>query len=76
MTAAEMLEAADPVCLEDVRAHARAVLEPGIWDFVEGGSGTERVMAANRAAFAEVALVPRVLTGVAEADPRTRLLGG
>ncbi|WDG32589.1 alpha-hydroxy acid oxidase [Streptomyces sp. CA-278952] len=75
MTVAEVLEDPDPVCLDDVRADARAVLDPGVWDFVEGGSGTEAVLAANRAAFADIALVPRVLTGVAEADTRTRLLG-
>ncbi|MEU0476103.1 alpha-hydroxy acid oxidase [Streptomyces olivaceus] len=75
MTVTEVSKAPDPVCLDDVRAAARGVLDPSVWDFVEGGSGTEEVLAANRAAFADVALVPRVLTGVAKADTRTRLLG-
>lgn len=75
MTVAEAPTAPGAVCLDDVRADARAVLDPGVWDFVEGAGGTESVLAANRAAFADVALVPRVLTGVAEADTRTRLLG-
>ncbi|MFF8670246.1 alpha-hydroxy-acid oxidizing protein [Streptomyces sp. NPDC015242] len=49
-------------------------MEAGVWDFGEGGSGTEAVLAANRAAFADVALLPKMLTGVVEADTRTRLI--
>ncbi|MGP3948723.1 alpha-hydroxy acid oxidase [Streptomyces sp. 7N604] len=74
MTAPEGVKAARTVCLDDVRAAAEAALGTGDWDFVEGGSGTEAVLAANRAAFADVALVPRVLTGVAEADTGARMI--
>jgi hypothetical protein len=52
MTIAEAMKAPAPVCLDDVRSAARAVLEPAVWDFVEGGSGTEAVLVANRAAGA------------------------
>ncbi|MEU5051467.1 alpha-hydroxy acid oxidase [Streptomyces sp. NPDC021096] len=75
MTAAEANPAMTAVCLDDVRAAAEAVLEPAVRDFAEGGSGTEAVLAANRAAFADVALVPRVLTGVTAADTGAKLLG-
>ncbi|MEU6482650.1 alpha-hydroxy acid oxidase [Streptomyces sp. NPDC046887] len=74
MTTAPAVTAPAAVCLEDIRTAARAALDPAVWDFVEGGSGSEAVLAANRAAFADIALVPRMLTGVVEADPRARLV--
>ncbi|MGW6647310.1 alpha-hydroxy acid oxidase [Streptomyces iakyrus] len=74
MTATDVAAAPAAVCLDDVRTAARAALDTGVWDFVEGGSGTETVIAANRAAFADIALVPRMLTGVVEADTSTRLI--
>ncbi|MFJ9034291.1 alpha-hydroxy acid oxidase [Streptomyces sp. NPDC102274] len=58
-----------------MRERARKVLAPEVWDFVEGGSGTEFTIAANRAAFDEIALIPRVLTGVIAADTSARLVG-
>ncbi|MFG2197133.1 alpha-hydroxy acid oxidase [Streptomyces sp. NPDC048639] len=75
MTATDDRPAAAAVSLEDVRATARTALDPGVWDFVDGGSGTESTLAANRAAFAELALVPRVLTGVTAADTTVQLAG-
>ncbi|WP_316525863.1 alpha-hydroxy-acid oxidizing protein [Kitasatospora brasiliensis] len=38
---------------------ARARLPPEIWDFIEGGSGAERALAANREIFGRHALRPR-----------------
>ncbi|MDW4901630.1 alpha-hydroxy acid oxidase [Streptomyces californicus] len=64
-----------PLSLADIRAAAHSILPAGIWDFIEGGSGTESTLAANKAAFTDVALVPRVLTGVATADTGARLVG-
>nr|WP_223243499.1 alpha-hydroxy acid oxidase [Streptomyces sp. CBMA123] len=61
--------------MDGIRAAARAVLDPAVWDFVDGGSGTESTLAANRTAFAELALVPRVLTGATAADTAERLVG-
>jgi len=61
-------ELAAPVCLDDVRRMAKETLAPDIWAFVEGGSGAETTLAANRAAFDSVALLPRVLTGVSTSD--------
>ncbi|MFC8619175.1 alpha-hydroxy acid oxidase [Micromonospora purpureochromogenes] len=58
-----------PVCLGDFAELARAAVSPGVWDYVDGGSGAETTLAANRAALDRVAVLPRMLTGVD--DPRT-----
>ncbi|WP_081982841.1 alpha-hydroxy acid oxidase [Streptacidiphilus albus] len=50
-------------------------LVPGdVWDFVQGGSGGERTLAANRAALDDIAVVPGVLRGVGTPSTRTRLV--
>jgi 4-hydroxymandelate oxidase len=61
--------------LGDVAAAARAALPPDVWDFLQGGSGAERTLRSNRAAFDRVALRPRVLVDVAEISLRTSLFG-
>src|SRR4051794_11400501 len=48
----------------DYERSARTVLVPSVWDFVAGGAGAERTVAANREAFARASLRPRVLSGV------------
>lgn len=63
------------VCLADFAEQARARLPRDVWDFLAGGSGAETTMNANRSALDRVAVVPRVLAGVTEAETRTRLLG-
>ena len=62
--------------LDDLAATARSKLPAEVWDFVEGGAGRERTLAANRDAFERIRLRPRVLTGVTEVDPRVSVLGG
>ena len=64
-----------PVCVEDYRDLARRQLDDQVWDFVEGGAGTERTVSANRRAFERVTLRPRVLVDVSGCDTRTELLG-
>ncbi|MFJ9890721.1 aminotransferase class I/II-fold pyridoxal phosphate-dependent enzyme [Streptomyces sp. NPDC091287] len=64
-----------PLSLDDFETGARARLQPDVWDFIEGGAGEERTLAANREAFARTRLRPRVLTGVGEVDPATTVLG-
>ncbi|MDH6521533.1 (S)-3,5-dihydroxyphenylglycine transaminase [Streptomyces sp. SAI-135] len=64
-----------PLTLADYAARARTRLAPGVWDFVAGGAGDERTLAANTAAFDRVRLRPRVLTGVGRPDLATRVLG-
>ncbi|MEU6850948.1 alpha-hydroxy acid oxidase [Actinacidiphila alni] len=61
--------------LAALRERARARLDPVHWDFYEGGAGAETALAANEAAFARLALLPRVLTGAGAADPAITLLG-
>ncbi|MEU9900760.1 aminotransferase class I/II-fold pyridoxal phosphate-dependent enzyme [Streptomyces phaeochromogenes] len=64
-----------PLTLADYAELARRRLEPGVWDFITGGAGDERALAANAAAFDGVRLRPRVLSGVARPAPATRILG-
>ena len=63
-----------PFSLADMARLAEAVLPPEVWDYVTGGAGTERTLAANRAAFDAVGLLPRVLAGVEKAATGCRLL--
>jgi 4-hydroxymandelate oxidase len=58
-----------------VVAAARAVLPPDVWGYLQGGSGAERTLRANRAAFDRVALRPRVLVDVGTISLRTSLFG-
>ncbi|MEU9860039.1 aminotransferase class I/II-fold pyridoxal phosphate-dependent enzyme [Streptomyces sp. NPDC047971] len=67
--------AAPPVTLADYAAAARSAVDPDVWDFLEGGAGDERTLAANLAAFDRAQLRPRVLTGQGAPDTRTALLG-
>ncbi len=59
----------------DFEPAARARLPADIWDFIAGGSGAERTLAANLAQFGHYALRPRVLVDVAHCDPSLKLLG-
>ena len=61
--------------LGDVAAAARAVLPPDVWGFIQGGSGAERTLRANRAAYEKVALRPRVLVDVRTVSLRTSVVG-
>ncbi|WP_413799940.1 aminotransferase class I/II-fold pyridoxal phosphate-dependent enzyme [Streptomyces iranensis] len=64
-----------PLSLDEYAERARTRLTPAVWDFIEGGAGEERTLAANRAAFDRTRLSPRVLTGAGECDPSTTILG-
>ncbi|MFI9331088.1 alpha-hydroxy acid oxidase [Kitasatospora sp. NPDC052868] len=59
----------------DYADRARAVLGREAWDWLEGGAGQERTLAANRAALDRVSVVPRVLADVASCDSGALLLG-
>ncbi|MFE2042281.1 alpha-hydroxy acid oxidase [Streptomyces sp. NPDC059477] len=61
--------------MDDVERIAAAVLPREVWDFLAGGSGRERSLAANRAAFDQVFVRPRVLTDVSGCAPDATLLG-
>jgi len=61
--------------LADYGRAARARLPREVWDFIEGGAGDERTVAANLDAFARVRLLPRVLAGAGIAETATTLFG-
>ena len=61
--------------LDDFARVARERLDPHVWDFLDGGSGVERALAGNVAAFDRVTLRPRVLAGVGQPDTSIALLG-
>jgi 4-hydroxymandelate oxidase len=66
------LEALEPA---DFERAARARLPAETWDFVQGGSGAERTLAANRAQFEQARLRPRTMVDVSTTDQRLTLLG-
>jgi 4-hydroxymandelate oxidase len=61
--------------IADFEAEARARMEPSAFDYYAGGAGDELTLAANRAAFAEVFLRPRVLVDVTRVDTAVTVLG-
>lgn len=64
-----------PVDPDRLEARAREVLSEEAFAYLAGGAGSERTMAANRAAFDRWALVPRVLRDVSRRDLSTVLFG-
>ncbi|MGW6919399.1 alpha-hydroxy acid oxidase [Kitasatospora sp. NPDC054939] len=64
-----------PLTLADVERAARARLPDDVWDFIQGGSGAERTLAANRAQFEHCLLRPRTLVDVSAPDRGLTLLG-
>lgn len=61
--------------LHDYEVAARACLDTMTWDYIQGGSGDEVTLAANRSAFERLRLRPRVLVDVSNCDVRTTALG-
>ncbi len=61
--------------LADHAAAAEARVDPAVWDFIAGGAGQERTLAANTDAFEAVRLAPRVLAGAGRPDTGTEILG-
>ncbi len=70
-----MTRVAEALTLGDCAHLARARLDAGVWDFIAGGAGEERTLAANLEAFDQIRLLPRVLTGIGPPDVATRILG-
>lgn len=67
--------AAWPVAPEDWETRARETLDPGPFDYVAGGAGSEATVRANRDAFERVRLRPRMLVGTAERELSVDILG-
>src|SRR5579859_5665549 len=66
-----------PINLLDYEALAgqRMAHIPWAWDYYQGGSEDEVSLRANRAAFEQLRLRPRMLVNVSTCDLRTSLLG-
>jgi 4-hydroxymandelate oxidase len=58
-----------------LQEHARAVLDPAVFDFFAGGAGDETTLRTGTAAWGRVGLRPHVLRDVTRVDTRTRVLG-
>ncbi|MFJ5995180.1 alpha-hydroxy acid oxidase [Streptomyces sp. NPDC092370] len=63
------------LALREYEAAAKERLPRPVWDFFEGGSGTESMLTAGREALDRIRLRPRCLVDVSHCDPRTELLG-
>jgi 4-hydroxymandelate oxidase len=61
--------------LADFEALARAVMDPGGFDYVAGGAWDELSLAENEAAWLRYRFRPRVMVDVSVADPSTTILG-
>jgi lactate 2-monooxygenase len=64
-----------PMAPEEWEASAQEVLPQQAFDYVAGGAGLEQTMRANRDAFYDWRLVPRMLTGTTERDLSVELFG-
>jgi len=66
---------AECVTVLDFEAVARGRMEHAFYDYYAGGAEDEVTLAANRGAFTEVFLRPRVLVDVSRIDTSTTVLG-
>jgi isopentenyl diphosphate isomerase/L-lactate dehydrogenase-like FMN-dependent dehydrogenase len=64
-----------PVPLELLEQKAKEILAPRAYDYVAGGAGGEDTMRANREAFYDWRIVPRMLRDVSKRDLSVELLG-
>jgi lactate 2-monooxygenase len=64
-----------PISPEAWEARAAETLEPGPFDYIAGGAGSESTMRANLEAFERRRLRPRMLTGNLERDLSVEVLG-
>ena len=71
----EVTDADLPLSPEAWEARAREVLPRESYDYYAGGAGDEVTLSANRDAWGELFLRPRVLVDVGEVDTSVRLLG-
>lgn len=68
-------EPPSPLNLSELEAAAAERLDPMAYDYFRSGAGDEITLERNRAAFAELRLLPHVLRDVSEIDLSTELLG-
>ncbi len=65
----------DPINVNEYEALAQARLEPGAWDYHQGGSEDEVTLRANRTAFEHIRLRPRILAEETPISLQTTALG-
>ncbi|MEO6346069.1 MAG: alpha-hydroxy acid oxidase [Candidatus Limnocylindria bacterium] len=70
-----MTDARCPITVADYERLARERVDAGAWDYQSGGSGDERSLADNLAAWDRLRLRPRVLVDVASRDLSTVAFG-
>jgi lactate 2-monooxygenase len=68
-------EPAIPVAVAELEQRAMAAMDPRAANYVGAGAGGEGTMAANREAFEQRRIVPRMLRDVASRDLSTTVLG-
>ena len=61
--------------LEDLRELARRRVPRAVFDYVDGGAGREVSLMRSRDAYARVEFTPSAMSGVADVDLRTDILG-
>jgi isopentenyl diphosphate isomerase/L-lactate dehydrogenase-like FMN-dependent dehydrogenase len=64
-----------PLDPDEWESRAKAVLEPGPFDYIAGGAGGESTMRANREAFARWRLRPAMLAGNQQRDLHVNVVG-
>jgi lactate 2-monooxygenase len=64
-----------PISPEEWEARAAEALDPGPFDYIAGGAGSEATMRANLEAFERRRLRPRMLAGNRERDLSVEVLG-
>ncbi|MGH3785706.1 MAG: lactate 2-monooxygenase [Pseudonocardiaceae bacterium] len=64
-----------PLTCDGLEAAAQGVLSAEAFGYVAGGASSERTIIANREAFVQWRIVPRMLRGVLERDLSTTLVG-
>ena len=64
-----------PISAAEWETRAAETLEPGPFDYIAGGAGSEATMRANLEAFERRRLRPRMLTGNVERDISVEILG-
>lgn len=63
------------VNVEDWREAARSVLPKLVFDYIDGGAEDGMTLRANRAAFEQIAMLPRVLRNTVDVTTDTQLFG-
>ncbi len=61
--------------ISDLETAVSEIIPQGGFDYIRGGAGTEVTMNRNVAAFDDVYIIPRVLTGVVEPNLSVSILG-